>query len=349
MKKQIKKVIHFISTVLCCTVLISGCTMNTEDKVMEEGKKFSYELSDYCGESIMEIEQEIDTVQWEDEDDAISAFDGQVLISNHDGQITQIRLSGTGKEDFLWTLCGISPGMKLETVLEKLEQTGIVIERHNMQYYASGVDLEKMGIARLEWDPNETITYVNAVVDMSKVDELKDYELVVKEEQFVYCDEERNVNIVIDYPVVEVSNHQELAEQMNGSIEEIVQEILPAEELSGWNNISIDIEYSLKNVESERFSILWEGTLAILEGEYEVRKALTYNMLENSVVLGIAESGWTDEQLASELSWQLELEEEVAEQILNDQRYEFYVTPLYLVVIYEDKEAGEYQTVSVFR
>lgn len=243
----------------------------------------------------------------------------------------------------------ISPGMKLETVLEKLEQSGIIIERHNMQYYASGIELEKMGIARLEWDSNETITYVNTVVDTGKVDELQDYELVIKEEQFVYCDEERNVNIVIDYPVIEAGNHQETTEQMNSSIEETVQEILAAEEVSGLDNISLDIEYSLKSVESERFSILWEGVVTTPDGEYEVRKALTYNMLKNSIVLEIEENGWTNEQLASELSWQLELEEAVAAKILSEKQYEFYVTPLYLVVIYEDKETQEYRTASMFR
>lgn len=236
-----------------------------------------------------------------------------------DGKAVRVTLAES-PESTEWTLHWLSPGMELSEVLASLDQKGITIERQDMQYYATGIELESVGIQRLEWDANETISYVAANVDTAKKEALGEYGVGWQDELYRYVDEERNVHIRIGYPVISLPEHKEARDQLKANIESTIQRILQTEDPSSLRDVTVNVHFSIENTECENFSILWAGTIADVSGEREICTALTCNLLQGGCL-----------------------------QKMGDNYFDFYVTPLRVVTLCPSADGKSYEQVSAFR
>lgn len=335
-KSKIGIIIAILFYILSGT--LTGCFLSGDKNI-----NLSHEITDYL--KIVDADSNVQKLYdevWRDSE--------QVTVCISDEKITEITLKEIEDEsDLEWTLYGLHPGMRMEDVQNALNVPGIVMERHNMQWYATGLELERNGIQRLCWDPNDTITYVSALIDTEMIVELRDYELAVQEQEYFFCDESRNVNIVIHYPLIEISGHKESADAVNANIDSAMDRLLQNCDLAKAVNVSMKVDYSIRNAESECFSIEWVGNCTDEEHTHEVRTAMTCNMQEGGALLQLTDLGMTKEQLAGEIAWREDLNEtEIYDQLIENY-FDYYVTPLYIVVVCNNPNTGEQMVNSIWR
>lgn len=311
--------------------------------ISKNNKKISYEITDYL-KNVAEgnmTEQQFNEL-WLDEE--------QVKIYFAEGRITDIQLYNTDDGRGLpWTLCGLRPGMDIEDVQQLLSIDGIVMERHNMQWYATGLALEKRGIKRLSWDPNDQITYVAAEIDIEKINELKDYELLVTDEKYAFSDADRVVDVVISYPFIELKNHKNITNKVNEQIESVVNEILQDFDVSDKDNVTLNVNYIICNVESESFSIEWTGDYWEKSQETEIKTAITFDVQKEGSLLEVTDFGATKEQIVEEIVWRYDVGKSKIYEQLEGNYSNFYVTPLHIVVFVEHPETKERLAISLWR
>ena len=345
--KQMKKHKIFKSKITYAYILLTmllftiGCG---EKEEVVDSESVYYEITDYLKNA-----SEVNLT----EQQYSALFDNteQITVCFEDEKLTEIMLNGADDEaSDTWTLCGLHPGMMIEDVQELLSVDGIVMERHNMQWYATGLELEKRGIQRLSWDPNDQITYVSALVDTEKIDRLQDYNLILEEQEYTYCDEKRNIDIAISYPLIELKAHKNIAENVNESIESIVTNMVGNYDLSNVTNVTINVTYAIRNAESEAFSIEWTGECLEEGSVSEIRTFLTCNLQEDGNLLELTDFGYTKGQLVSEIAWRVEDVNEAAVYAqLEDNYFDYYVTPLYIVIFTENPETKEKLATSIWR
>lgn len=329
-KRNYKLLLCAFTLVLIIFFCINNRNMSNE--------KTSYEITDYLKDMTIQQYEEF----WKNEE--------QVSIYFEEEKITEIVLKEIDDEcEHLWTLCGLRPGMEINSVQKHLNVDGIIMECYNMQWYATGIALEKAGIERLSWDPNDKITYVAALVNTEKIEDLQDYELSIEEKKYAFYDINKNVNIDIDYPVINLQGNENVEEDINKNIEKVVNSMLQNVDVSNTKNLTINVCYEIHNIESECISIEWVGEYCKDGKTTAIRKAITYSIREEGLLLKLTDLGNTKEEIASEISWRQNVDEmEIYEQI-EDNYFNFYVTPLHIVVFIEHPETKEPIVTTIWR
>lgn len=333
-----KRSIYFV----VLAILGLGVLLIAYSRSKIESASSTYEIADYLKKVTANNEVELLC-------EKLCSDNEQITIVSQDGEVEIILQDVEGIEDSLWTLCGLQPGMSLEDVYELLNVPEIVMEQHNMQWYATGIELEKRGIRRLSWDPNNQITYVSAIIDTEKIKVLQGYKFSVLEKEYTFIDEERNVDIVIKYPLVEMENHVHIAENINKSIEDAVDRLRQDIDLSSATKVTINADYTIQNAESECFSVLWTGKYCDEEKVTEIGTAITCSILDEGRLLALTDMGWTEEQLAREVAWREELDESILIEQFSDNYFDYYVTPLHLVVSWNNPKTEESVVTEVWR
>ena len=333
-----KNIILFILILCIMTGILTGYFLFSDS-----GENASHEIVDYL--KVLDVnynEQKPCDEAWRNNEQITVCVEGE--------EITEIVLKEADIESNLqWTLYGLYPRMSLEDVQKLLNVPGIVMEQHNMQWYATGLELERNGIQRLCWDTNDTITYVSALVNTEMIEELQDYELVVKEKTYVFCDDNRKINIVINYPLIEIKEHKDITDAMNKNINGVIDKFLQNCDLSNMENVSMNVSYSIRNAESGCFSIEWTGTYVSEGHTKEVRAAMTCNIRDGGELLQLTDFGMTKEQLADEISWREDLNGMEIYDQLTENYFDYYVTPLCIVVYSNNPNTGEQMVTSIWR
>lgn len=344
-----KRIIYYFS-LLIYSVGLTSCNNSEKDTLKSTNIINSYDLSAYTDVSFTEWAELMDYVEVDTIDEQIIGYDGGLVIYYENGKIKEIELTDAYKaEEYPWTLCGLKPGMKMEDVLKRLDMPGIVVESHNLQFYASGIQLEDKGIKLLTWDADQYITYVNAVMDTSNMNILAGGEFCINEATMSQYNEKQDVSIQIHYPVIEMKNDLQTAENINHNIETVVEKIMLDIDVSDMQNNIINVNYIIKNIECECFSILWSGIYQDESGKKEINTAMTCSFVDNGTLHQVTDMGLSEELIVSEMSWRLDIDATVLSKQLQDNYYNFYVTPLYLVIIYKDSATGENVNVSIMK
>lgn len=339
--KIFKNKITYIYILLTMLLLTFGCGEQEEGV---DSESVSYEITDY-------LKNASETNMTEQQYSELFGNTEQITVYFEYEKLTEIELKESDNEvSDTWTLCGLYPGMMIEDVQELLSTDGIVMEQHNMQWYATGLELEKRGIQMLSWDPNDQITYVSALVDTGKMHELQDYDLLIEEQEYAFSDEDRNIDIVISYPLLELEAHKNIEDNVNKSIENVVSNMLANYDLANVMNVTINVTYTIRNAESGAFSIEWTGE-CLEEGTVsEIRTFLTCNLQEDGRLLQVTDFGYTKEQIVSEIAWRVEDVDEAAIYAqLEDNYFDYYVTPLHIVIFTENPETKEKMATSIWR
>lgn len=309
----------------------------------------TYELNNLCLKNVSGLKEILENAGWNVSNESISDYSGSITIYYDEEQVTEIWFHDYKDQDCSWTLFGLQPGMDLDYVMNYLDRDGIVLERHNMQWYATGVQLESVGIERLEWDPSEQISYLKAEIASGTLEDVNNCLFYTEDKKLDYRDEKRNVSVTIAYPVVHLEANEQTERVINRNIESVIQNIWERVEVSDLQDANFNVAYTVENAESECFSIKWEGKYTDIEGETEILEALTCNILEEGRMLGITEVGLSMEEIVSEIAWRIEVDEDDLREQLCENYHKFYITPLHLILIYKDNETQEEAVVSMWR
>lgn len=252
-----------------------------------------------------------------------------------------------GEEGIPWTVYGIEPGMGCDEVMEKLDIPGIKIVGHNLQYYATGIRLEDMGIQMLKWGADSPVSYVEAVFENSSSGFLGGKGFGLREEEVCYRDTNKGIDICVMYPVFEIGDHTQVTADLNRQMKEKAYDIVNQLRTEYGENITERIVFEVTDIESENISVKWSGTYRNT-AEKEMLTTLNCSIENGCNVQKIADMGMPIGYLVSEISWRMVEEADILEKKLMEGVYDFYATPISLVVICRD-ESDHYREVSVMK
>lgn len=94
---------------------------------------------------------------------------------------------------------------------------------------------------------------------------------------------------------------------------------------------------------------MWSGIYQDESGKKEINTAMTCSFVDNGTLHQVTDMGLSEELIVSEMSWRLDIDATVLSKQLQDNYYNFYVTPLYLVIFYKDSATGENVNVSIMK
>ncbi len=341
---SIKKV-YVISGLI--TILLAACKISDSHVMPKENRK-PIELNDYLELNKKEWVNLLSDARLTVEGLEIVSGDGSVALYFEGEQLEKVILwHKAGEEGIPWTVYGIEPGMDCEAVIEKLDLPGIKIVGHNLQFYATGIQLEDAGIKMLKWGADDPVAYVEAVFENNIAGFLGRKEFQLKEEEYSYKDTDKHIDIRVMYPVFVMENHTQVMTDLNHYMKEKAYDIVNQLRTKNSENIMAEISFEVTNIESESISVKWSGIYKSTVEE-ELQTALNCSIQNGCKVQKITDMDIPIKLLASEMSWRTGMETDVLEEQLMDGTYDFYVTPISLEIICMD-EFDHYMGVSVMR
>lgn len=334
LNKQKKEGIYLIGLIICGIILAWNINTGTS-------KEKSYEVCDIIQMNAEDFKKLYMNEKWTEEEKE----DGRILFADEwkntmfffrDGEMSDLILWNHGEEDSEWSVCGIKLGDSFNEVLADLQSDQfIAVEGHNMAMYASGLSLQKRGIELLQIERNDDISYLHVEFDVNKKNLLKEYNFSYSE-----CTYKNEKSILIPYLVIENQSDDKDNQKMNAII---MNEVRNISEMTKEGNADVEITYKISNAESEAFCILWEIKL----DEEKVYQSVTFDLLNAGGNLFATDFGTSAEDIALEISemW-FDGKGDVGRiaelQKKNDRNY--YVTPLHLVVQYQNSDGKYWQT-----
>lgn len=316
-------------------------------KSVEENS--SREICDYLSYNLKEFLEVTDYLSWERcGESSYQTKDEHFYFCYADNKLKYISIDNWTEEAFEWTLFGFSPDMSsadIATALRELE--GIVVERHNLQWYATGIALEKAGISRLEWGANDPTLYIDAYVDSELIEKMAELDISLSENTYVYGNDEECGTLSIKYPVITVENDARTTEQVASHIQETLEEYIQRKKSTVPQGETLNVEYTIRNIMSSNLSISWycEGNM-----EHEVEAAITCDILDGGRVMELDEHESDMSKILSAIAYREDWQASEAEWLekFGEIYCCYYITPLRQVVVYWNEELNDYDSVSLW-
>ena len=270
---------------------------------MNRGKD-KLELLEYINLS----EETVESIENEDRkirisrDDSLSRYKGELgnstfWLSFDNNEVASISLFfNTEMKKQKISLAGWFDTMSLQE-LEKIysEDLKSSIGENRASTYAS-LRMEKMGVLQLETglSGNGDLNVVIAKTDHKKIEQLKNFEYIWREKEIDYENSSKNVNIKIKYPEIEVVEKLNLTNNLNkfivdGICSKLAEYNLRLEEISSWENTSIEIDYEMTFESAECISFCYTGKLKTQFEEYPLIFGTTCSTMNNGELMGFGD------------------------------------------------------------
>lgn len=267
-------------------------------------QKGHYEVCDYIGlnaEQFMEkIGNQLGMVR---EGNTITGCKVQFYfgLDGMEKVILRYRLESAeqNKELYVWTIYGISLYEDIDTIKNEIlvgsDYSWLQVGSHVL----TGLSLQKEGIEYIFVCADEEAIEVRAGIKQSYIEKLETIDFVWRDKIFLYSDPDRQVDIQIKYPEIEISNAPEIAEKINQNILESAFLELPEDvELDMVTNLSIKEFYSIENSSADYVSVRFDGQKRSEGKETIFAVGSTSSLQENGRKLKFEEAAENDEQIA---------------------------------------------------
>lgn len=309
----------------------------------------SREICDYLSYDLKEFLEITDYLMWERYDEErYQTEDEHFSFDYTNNKLEYISIDNWTEEEFEWTIFGFSPDMSCTEIAEKLRtMEGVVVESHNMQWYATGIALEKAGIFRLQWGHSNPTGYIDAYVDSELIEKTAELNVSMSEDTYVCIGAEECGTISIKYPVIIVENDTKTTKQIASHIQKTIEEYIQRKRTTVLQGETLNVEYTIRNIMSNNLSISWYCEENM---EYEVEAAITCNILDGGRVMELDEHENSVERIIAEIAYREEWEEPEGEWLEKFEKMYcgYYITPLHQVVIYWNEEENEYGSTSLW-